>query len=193
MAHNPITDSGTTLASASGASSQSSAMAVKTDSLRITNNGTKNVTVAIGTNPTATANDYSVSKQETEILSLTPKSQPVIGITTGTSTTLHFPEGTGCAFNVGDTVSVTGLTPSSLNFTHKPVERILVNASSAAEGVFSTRAVITNDSSASTVGGASTATFNGGMVRNSVKANIFSDGTGSTVNFIQIQAAGGGS
>ena len=34
MAHNPIADSGTTLASASGASSQSSAMAVKTDSLQ---------------------------------------------------------------------------------------------------------------------------------------------------------------
>jgi hypothetical protein len=192
MAHNPIADSGTTLASASGASSQSSAMAVKTDSLRITNNGTKNVTVAIGTDPTATANDYSVSKQETEILSLTPKSQPVIGITTGTSTILHFPEGTGCAFNVGDTVSVTGLTPSSLNFSHKPVQSVLVNASSQ-PGYFSTRAVITHDSSASTVGGASTATFNGGMVRNSVKASIFSDGTGSTVNFIQIQAAGGGS
>ena len=74
MAHNPIADSGTTLASASGASSQSSAMAVKTDSLRITNNGTRNVNVAIGTNPTATGNDYSISKQETEILSLTPKS-----------------------------------------------------------------------------------------------------------------------
>ena len=192
MAHNPIADSGTTLASASCASSQSSAMAVKTDSLRITNNGTKNVTVAIGTDPTATANDYSVSKQETEILSLTPKSQPVIGITTGTSTTLHFPEGTGCAFNVGDTVTVTGLTPSSLNFSHKPVESVLVNASSQ-PGYFSTRAVITNDSSASTVGGASTATFNGGMVRNSIKTSIFSDGTGSTVNFIQIQAAGGGS
>ena len=192
MAHNPITDSGTTLASASGASSQSSAMAVKTDSLRITNNGTKNVTVAIGTNPTATANDYSVSKQETEILSLTPKSQPVIGITTGTATTLHFPEGTGCAFNVGDTVTVTGLTPSSLNFSHKPVESVLVNASSQ-PGYFSTRAVITHNSSASTVGGASTATFNGGMVRNSIKTSIFSDGTGSTVNFIQIQAAGGGS
>lgn len=192
MAHNPIADSGTTLASASGASSQSSAMAVKTDSLRITNNGTKNVTVAIGTDPTATANDYSVSKQETEILSLTPKSQPVIGITTGTATTLHFPEGTGCAFNVGDTVSVTGLTPSSLNFSHKPVQSVLVNSSSQ-PGFFSTRAVITHDSSASTVGGASTATFNGGMVRNSIKASIFSDGTGSTVNFIQIQAAGGGS
>ena len=192
MAHNPIADSGTTLASASGASSQSSAMAVKTDSLRITNNGTKNVTVAIGTNPTATVNDYSVSKQETEILSLTPKSQPVIGITTGTATTLHFPEGTGCAFNVGDTVSVTGLTPSSLNFSHKPVQSVLVNSSSQ-PGFFSTRAVITHDSSASTVGGASTATFNGGMVRNSIKASIFSDGTGSTVNFIQIQAAGGGS
>lgn len=192
MAHNPIADSGTTLASASGASSQSSAMAVKTDSLRITVNGTRNVNVAIGTNPTATANDYSISKQESEILSLTPKSQPVVGLTTGTSTTLHFPEGTGCAFNVGDTVSVTGLTPDSLNFTHKPVERILANASSQ-PGYFSTRAVITHDSSASTVSGASTATFNGGSVRNSVKASIFSDGTGSTVNFIQVQAAGGGS
>ena len=113
-------------------------------------------------------------------------------MTTGTSTTLHFPEGTGCAFNVGDTVSVTGLTPDSLNFTHKPVERILSNASSQ-PGYFSTRAVITHDSSASTVSGVSTATFNGGAVRNSVKASIFSDGTGSTVNFIQVQAAGGGS
>ena len=35
MAHNPIADSSTTLASVSGASSQSSAMAVKTDSLRL--------------------------------------------------------------------------------------------------------------------------------------------------------------
>ena len=62
--YNPIVDSGTTLASASGTSSQSSAMAVKTDSLRITNNGTRNVNVAIGTNPTATANDYSISSRK---------------------------------------------------------------------------------------------------------------------------------
>ena len=80
----------------------------------------------------------------------------------------------------------TGLTPDFIEF-YSYLERILANASSQ-PGYFSTRAVITHDSSASTVSGASTATFNGGSVRNSVKSSIFSDGTGSTVNFIQVQA-----
>ena len=187
MAHNPV-GIGFTLITG-GSSTASAAFSVQTDALRIVA-VTKDCHVAIGTNPTANHTNYFVVSGEPEALSLTPKSQPVVGLTTGTSTTLHFSEGTGCVFNVGDTVTVTGLTPSSLNFTHKPVERILTNASSQ-PGFFSTRAVITHDSSSSTVSGASTATFNGGHVRNSLKIAALTDGGAGSINCHQIQVAGG--
>jgi len=188
MAHNPIVGTGTYFASANGIST-SEAFSVRCDSLRISAVGTEDVNVAIGTDPTATDTDYVILSNTSDTLSLTPKSQPVIGLTTGTSTTLHFPEGTGCTFNVGDTVTLTGVTPSSLNFSHAAVERILVNASSQ-PGYFSTRAVITYDSSSDTVSGASTATFSGAEIRNSLKVSAFAGGTGTNIQLIQVQTSG---
>ena len=53
--------------------------------------------VAIGTNPTATAEDFFVTTTDTETLSIGPvTNQKVVGFTTGATTTLDFPEGTGC-------------------------------------------------------------------------------------------------
>ena len=187
MAHNPV-GTGFTVVTG-GSSTASDAFSVQSDVIRIVAT-LKDCHVAIGTNPTATITNYFLASGMPETLSITPKSQPVVGINTGTSTTLHFPEGTGCAFNVGDTVTVTGLTPSTLNFSHKPVERILVGASSQ-PGFFSTRAVITHNSSASTVGGASTATFNGCMVRNSLKVAAITDGGVGSINCHQVQTSGG--
>ena len=64
--------------------------------------------VAVGTNPTATTTDVVVITGEPEILSIgRPSSQRVVAITTGTTTTIDFPEGTGSPFEVGDIVSLT--------------------------------------------------------------------------------------
>lgn len=188
MAHNPVVGTGTFFASANG-SAASAAMTVKSDALRVSAIGTKDVHVAIGTNPTATNVDYAIVQNTSESLALTPKAQPVIGLTTGTTTQLHFPEGTGCVFNVGDCVTVTGLTPASLNTSHSPVESILTSAAPQ-EGYYSTRCVLNWNSTADTVSGASTATFNGGRAANSVKIAAFASGTGTSVKVIQVQVSG---
>lgn len=188
MAHNPIVGTGTYFASANGVTT-SQPFSVRSDSLRVTAVGSVDINVAIGTNPTATDLDYVVVADTSATLSLTPKSQPVSGITTGTSTTYHFPEGTGTTFNVGDTVTITGITPDSLNGTHLPIERVLTSASHAT-GYYSTRVVVTKDTSSSTVSGASTATFNGSEMRNSLKVSAKASGTGTTVQLIQVQTSG---
>ena len=64
--------------------------------------------VAVGTNPTATTTDVVVITGEPEILSIgRPSSQRVVAITTGTTTIIDFPEGTGSPFEEGDIVSLT--------------------------------------------------------------------------------------
>ncbi len=188
MAHNPVVGTGTFFASANG-SANSTAFSVKSDSLRVTSIGTRDVKVAIGTNPTATSVDYAILADTSETLGITPKSQPVIGLTTGTTTTLVFPEGTGCAFNVGDCVTVTGLTPASLNTSHSPVNQILTSAAPQS-GYYSTRCVLDWNSTGDTVGAASTFTYTTGRATNSLKLSAFSDGTGSNVALIQVQVSG---
>lgn len=188
MAHNPVVGTGTYFASSSGVTS-SQPFSVRSDSLRVSAVGSQDVNVAIGTNPSATDLDYVIVADTSETLSITPKSQPVVGITTGTSTTYHFPDGTACAFNVGDTVTVTGIVPSSLNATHVPVERVLVSAHPQS-GYYSTRVVITYDSSTATVSGASTATFDGAEMRNSLKVSAKAGGTGTNIQLIQVQTSG---
>jgi len=188
MAHNPVVGTGTYFASSNGVTS-SQPFSVRSDSLRVSAVGSQDVYVAIGTNPSATDLDYVIVADTSETLSITPKSQPVIGITTGTSTTYHFQEGTDCVFNVGDTVSITGITPSSLNATHVPVESILVSASPQS-GYYSKRVVLTYDTSSATVSGASTATFNGAEMRNSLKVSAKAGGTGTNIQLIQVQTSG---
>ena len=64
--------------------------------------------VAVGTAPSATTTDVVVITGEPEILSIgRPSSQRVVAITTGTTTIIDFPEGTGSPFEEGDIVSLT--------------------------------------------------------------------------------------
>ena len=64
--------------------------------------------VGIGTNPTATTADYYVVGNRPEVISIgQARSQPVVGIRTGATTTIEFQEGTGSQFTVGDTVNLT--------------------------------------------------------------------------------------
>ena len=70
----------------------------------------KDAHVAVGTNPTAGTGDLVIAggASGAEVISIgRPSSQRVSGVTTGTTTIIDFPEGTGSPFEVGDVVSLT--------------------------------------------------------------------------------------
>tara|TARA_R100001510_G_scaffold55236_1_gene58891 strand:- start:402 stop:992 length:591 start_codon:yes stop_codon:yes gene_type:complete len=91
----------------SGAAAVSSFISHQSEYIRVVATGAA-AHVAVGTNPTATTTDVVVITGEPEILSIgRPSSQRVVAITTGTTTTIDFPEGTGSPFEVGDIVSLT--------------------------------------------------------------------------------------
>jgi hypothetical protein len=105
MALKPV-GSGITFAT-SGAAAVSSFIPHQSEYIRVVATGAA-AHVAVGTNPTATTTDVVVITGEPEILSIgRPSSQRVVAITTGTTTTIDFPEGTGSPFEVGDIVSLT--------------------------------------------------------------------------------------
>mgnify|MGYP001160778828 FL=1 len=103
------------------------------------------VHVAIGTLPTAATTNFYVHAGEDEVIRLGKvAAQRVVGVTTGTTTTIDFPEGTGQPFKVGDAVTLTGV-PSYLTFTHKIVDS--VNVTAGTDGYFNTRIIVNYDSS----------------------------------------------
>jgi hypothetical protein len=101
--------------------------------------------IAIGTLPTAATTNFYVHAGEDDIISIGKVSaQRVVGVTTGTTTIIDFPEGTGQPFEVGDAVTLTGV-PSYLTFTHKIVDS--VNTTAGVGGFFNTRIIVNHDSS----------------------------------------------
>ena len=92
---------------ATASSVQSSAIPQKTQYLRVVAID-QDAHVAVSTNPTATTANYYLVADVPEVISIgKPRSQPVVGITTGTTTTIEFQQGTGSQFTVGDTVNLT--------------------------------------------------------------------------------------
>ena len=128
----------------STSSARSSAISQQTDTIRVVAESA-GAHIAIGTLPTATVDDFYVGTSEATTISIGPvNSQRVVGITTGTTTTIDFPEGTGQPFKVGDAVTLTGV-PSYLTFTHKIVDS--VNVTAGTDGYFNTRIIVNYDSS----------------------------------------------
>ena len=92
---------------ATASSVQSAAIPQKTQYLRV-GSIVQDAHIAIGTNPTATTANYYVVADTPEVISIgKPRSQPVVGITTGSTTIIEFQQGTGSQFTVGDTVNLT--------------------------------------------------------------------------------------
>ena len=119
---NPV-DPAFTIATAA-TSAQSGAFAHKTDAVRLVAM-TVDAYVDIGTNPDAGPTNFLVTVGEPEVLSLgAPKNQQVVGITTGATTVISLPEGTGSPFNVGDTVSLTVTGQSYYDFSHQSVTAV---------------------------------------------------------------------
>tara|TARA_B100000965_G_scaffold131035_1_gene109244 strand:+ start:269 stop:823 length:555 start_codon:yes stop_codon:yes gene_type:complete len=137
---------GQVITTGSGAAAASSAFNQQTDTLRVVAE-TSGCHVAIGANPTATTADVYVGiTGSSEEISLGPvAAQRVVGITTGATTTIDFPEGTGCPFAVGDAVSLTVTGQAYHDFSHKTIASI--NNTAGLDGFFATRVVVNNNSS----------------------------------------------
>jgi hypothetical protein len=180
MAHRPV-GSGSSVAIASGAASTSSPFSVYSDTLRVVA-VSAGVFVKIDSEPLSTSSDYYVPANSSATLALSPASQRVAGITTGATTIIDFPSGTGSPFDQGDYVSLNCPNQSFYNFTHKQV--LSVNNTADVSGYFSTRITVNNNSS-----GIVTAFSDYGDMRKSLKVGTFGTGAG-TLYYQQVQISG---
>jgi len=143
MAHRPV-GAGASFNFSAGAATTSSAFSVQSNVLRIVAVGNA-AHVKVDGDPAAAVTDYYVPSGGTATLALTKASNRVAGITTGTTTTIDFPEGTQCPFGEGDYVSLTASGQSYYDFTHQKINS--VDVSSGVNGYHQARAVINYDSS----------------------------------------------
>jgi hypothetical protein len=165
-------------------SASSDAISQQSDSIRIVA-VTEGVHVAIGTNPTATVENFFVPVTDATDISLGPvRSQRVVGVTTGTTTIIDFPEGTGSPFEIGEAVTLTVPNQSNFDFEHKIVTDI--NTSAGVAGYFSTRLTVDHDSSSVTD------VFNSphdADLRRSIKVAVRTSANTGTVHIQQVQVS----
>ena len=137
---------GQVISTTNGSATASNAFNQQTDTLRVVAESA-GCHVAIGANPTATTSDIyvGVSGGDEKISLGAVAAQRVVGVTTGATTIIDFPEGTGCPFAVGDAVSLTATGQSYYDFSHKTIASI--NNTADVHGYFSTRVVVSHNSS----------------------------------------------
>ncbi len=192
MAHQQVGDLVSFTATAS--SVQSAALPQKTQYLRVVAVD-QDAHIAIGTNPTATTANYYVVADVPEVISIgQPRSQPVVGITTGATTTIEFQEGTGSQFTVGDTVNLTVTNQSYYDTAVTGAIVTAVNTKSAngsGDGTQGFSRIITV--AANTTGVATAySSANFAELRNAFKvAGIRGGGTNAVVKVQQVQVVGG--
>jgi hypothetical protein len=144
MAHNPVGINSALPINGSSSSRGLDTTLHKTDALRVVAVGA-GAHVAIGTFPTATVQNYYIAIGEEEVITLGAcRNQKVVGLsTTGTTTVIDFPEGTGSPFQAGDAVTLTVANQDYWNFTHKIVAS--VNNTAGINGFYNTRITVNND------------------------------------------------
>lgn len=148
MAHKPVGNN--VSIACTPANNRSGAIKHQSDSLRVVAIGTF-AHVAIGTFPTATRADYMITPDNPQCVALgKPASQQIIGITSGTTTTLDFPEGIGSQFTVGDAVSLTCADQTGFAFTHAIVRTVDTSAGVSPRGRFGERITVDHNSSTNT-------------------------------------------
>ena len=111
MALNPVGSGSSLTVSTDTAKVIANGITQQSDTLRVTlvgASGLEGAHVSIGTDATASTTDYYIVKNEPATINIfRPSSQRVVGITTGTTTTIEFPEGTGSPFGAGSSVAIT--------------------------------------------------------------------------------------
>ena len=145
MALQPV-GSGASIAIAAGSVTAGSYQAHQSDSMRFSADLSA-CHIAVGNTHTAATTDFYLASGQSSTINIgRPSAQRVVGITTsGTTTIIDFPEGTGCPFYVGQVVSltVTGGSQSYYDFSNKTVAS--VNTTAGVDGYFGTRIVVNND------------------------------------------------
>ena len=184
MAHSPVGNgisfnTGTT-------SAQSAQFTIQSDTLRVVAL-TNNAHVAIGTTAVATTSDYFVPAGTSATLALSPASSPIAGISTGTTTTIDLPEGTGNPFVVDDVLTITGVTGvTGFNTTGKILS---VDSTANSYGYFSERITIDHDSRGLT---AADATFTAAKARKTLVVAARTDAGTGKLYAQQVQISGAG-
>ena len=196
MALNPV-GSGASIALTTDTANTTSSIAQKANTLRVVLVGADAVQgahVAIGTDASATTSDFYIVKNEPASINIfRPSSQRVVGITTGATTLIDFPEGTGSPVAVGSRVdlTVTGQRYYDDSVGFATVTKVW--SGSGRNGNFSTRISVDADTS-----GIVTAYSSGNYaeLRNSFKVSALAKGgaaTGkSTLYYQQVQITGEG-
>ena len=196
MALNPV-GSGASIALTTDTANTTSSIAQKANTLRVVLVGADAVQgahVAIGTDASATTSDFYVVKNEPASINIfRPSSQRVVGITTGTTTLIDFPEGTGSPFAVGSRVDLTVTGQSYYDDVVGFATVSKVWSGSGRNGYFSTRITVDADTSGIVTAYSSD---NYAELRNSFKVSALAKGgaaTGkSTLYYQQVQISGEG-
>ena len=196
MALNPV-GSGASIALTTDTANTTSSIAQKANTLRVVLVGADAVQgahVAIGTDASATTSDFYIVKNEPASINIfRPSSQRVVGITTGTTTLIDFPEGTGSPFAVGSRVDLTVTGQSYYDDAVGFATVSKVWSGSGRNGYFSTRITVDADTSGIVTAYSSD---NYAELRNSFKVSALAKGgaaTGkSTLYYQQVQISGEG-
>ena len=196
MARNPV-GSGASIALTTDTANTTSSIAQKANTLRVVLVGADAVQgahVAIGTDASATTSDFYVVKNEPASINIfRPSSQRVVGITTGATTLIDFPEGTGSPFAVGSRVDLTVTGQSYYDDAVGFATVSKVWSGSGRNGYFSTRITVDADTSGIVTAYSSD---NYAELRNSFKVSALAKGgaaTGkSTLYYQQVQITGEG-
>ena len=107
-----------------GVASTSVPIALKSGYLRVTVGSTLGSAggyIAIGTDPTATQNNFHIPSYSIDIVKETMKRQVVVGVVTGTTTKLIFDNNSGNPFARTDYVTIQGAATAGINTTHKSI------------------------------------------------------------------------
>ena len=195
MAHNPVGSGSSLTVSTDTAKVIAAGIAQQAKSLRVTlvgASGMDGAHIKVGEMPTATTADFYLVKGETATLNINrPSSQRVTGITTGATTIVQFPEGTGTPFGIGASVSITATGQSYYDDIIKDSPVTAVDNSAGVGGAFSTRITIGADTS-----GIKTDITGNATLRNSFKISALAKGNAADVTgslyYQQVQISGEG-
>ena len=195
MALNPVGSGSSLTVSTDTDKVIAAGIAQQAKSLRVTlvgASGMDGAHIKVGEMPTATTADFYLVKGETATLNIDrPSSQRVTGITTGSTTIVQFPEGTGSPFGVGNTVSITVTDQSYYDDIIKDSSVTAVDNSAGVGGAFATRITLDADTS-----GIVTAVSGYATLRNSFKISALAKGNAADVTgalyYQQVQISGEG-
>lgn len=112
------------IAPTAGVAQTSVPIALRSGYLRITigsTTGSAGGYVSIGENPVVTSDSYHITSYSVDVLKETMRRQQIVGVTTGTTTTLFFAENAGNPFALTDYVTISGAPTAGINTTHKQV------------------------------------------------------------------------